>query len=323
MECALRSEALKALSLSFGEILRRKKKESNRPFILGFAVTVIVLAGLFVGVLLTRPEVSVQHLPASTPQYSTLWGKYVPDSFLLFGFENYTAIRHYNSSYPTQYSTLLNIVDLNVKLKAPAINYAMTISFASPNVSASFVFVNQQAFQNFTTAFEQAAPEAVPVGNATMYYVRNANQGGIQFGWIALMPADRGIAFAVGNLDAKTALQRCLELTSSDSLVSHVNIRQMLYIANGTSDPLAIGVQGFAGVRPAANRTMTVVGVSGSQVVIKRVLQFNSTSTAVADYNLVKQAYLASHQFFVFDSYVQANQYEPLSGITGAVRLVE
>lgn len=303
--------------------MRRKKKDSNRPFVAGFVITVALLSALFLGVLLTRPEVSVQHLPSTIPQYSTLWGKYVPDSFLLFGFENYSAIRQYNSTYPTQYSTLLNIIDLNVKLKAPAIDYAMTVSFASPNVSLSFVFVNQAAFTNFTTAFEQAAPEAVPVGLDTMYYVRNAASSGIVFGWIALVPADRGIVFAVGNLDAKTAVMRCLQVTSSDALISHLSVRQMLYITNGTADPLAIGVQGFSGVVAGANTTMTVVGVSGSQVLVQRVLQFNSTSSAVSDYKMVKQSYLSSYEFLVYDSFVQARQLEKLSSLTSAVRLVE
>lgn len=301
----------------------RKKKESNRPFVVGFAVTVIVLLSVTAGFLYFRSSVSVENLPSSIPQYTPLWGKYIPQSFLLFGFENYTAIRHYNSSYPTQYSTLLNIIDLHVVLKAPAIESALSVSFASPNESIAFAFVNPGAFSNFTNAFAAAAPEAVPVGQSTMYFVRDLANGQVQFGWLALIPQDRGIAFAIGGNDAKTALQKCLEVTPSDSFVSDLNVRKMLYITNGSLGHLAIGVQAFPGVLPTANRTLTVVDVSGNHVIVRRVLEFNSTATALSEYNATRQSYLSSSQFAVYDSFVRATEFQAISDVVGAVRLVE
>ena len=301
----------------------RRKKESKKPFIAGFVITVVVLFSLFFGLLYIKPPVNVVSLPAKVPQYNSLWGKYVPANFALFGFENYTAIREYNSSYPTQYSTLLDILDLKVSLKSTAINAALTVSFSAPNESIAFAFVNSAAFSNFTDAFANANFAATTVGEDSMYYVRNDLNGQIQFGWLALIPADQGIAFAIGNTDAKTAIQNCLQVTPANALISRLNVRQMLYVANGTANHLAIGIQGFPGVIPSANNTMTVVDATGTQVVVSRILEFGSTSTAVSEYSSVKQDYLNSRQFQVYDSYVQATEYEALSDVTGAVRLVE
>jgi len=303
--------------------MRRRRKESKKPFIAGFVITVLGLFGLFVFVLSMRPVAVVNPLPASVPQYTALWGKYVPASAQLFGFENYTAIRVYNSSYPTQYSTLVDIINPHVALKSTSITSALTVTFGQPNESVAFAFVNQKAFYNFTTAFAAVSYSAVPVGPDTMYFVQDLYNGQPQYGWIALVPADRGIAFGLGTSDAKLAVQLCLQVEPSNALISRLNVRQMLYVANGTANHLAIGLQGFAGVIPAANNTMTVVDASGSQVVVRRILEFSSTSMALAHYTTVEQDYLASRIVAVYDSYVRATQYETLAGLSGAVRLVE
>jgi hypothetical protein len=300
-----------------------RRKESRKPVILGFTVTVAILFSLLFGVILLRPGIPMTTIPSSVPQYSAVWGSYVPSSALLFGYENYTAIRQYNSSYPQQYSVLLDILDLNIKLRPAAINSALTVSFASPNESIAFAFVDKAAWNNFTDALSGFNSTAVRVGSDSMYYVQDDEDGNIQLGWLAMLPADRGIAFAVGNSDAEQALQMCLTLKPADALITQLNVRQMLYVANGTSGHLALGIQHFPGVLPSANNTLTVVDYKGSQVVVNRVLEFNSTNVAVAQYNDVKQSYLDAHSFEVYSSYVLATQYDPPSGLTGAVRLVE
>ncbi|MDG6909930.1 MAG: hypothetical protein JRN08_06140 [Nitrososphaerota archaeon] len=307
-----------------------RKKESRKPVIIGFAVTVIILFSLFFGLVLIRPGVPVSTLPASIPRYSALWGTYVPASAQLFGWENYTAIREYNASYPTQYTVLLDILDVNLKLRPAAIDSVVTVSFAQPNESIAFAFVNQAAFNNFTSAFSGLSYTAVQAGNSTMYYVRDYSYGQTQYGWLALIPADRGIAFAVGGADAKQALLMTLTLKPSDAMINTMNVRQMLYVANGTAGHLALGIQNFAGVLPLANRTLTVIDSNGSQMEIRRVLEFNSTNTAVAQYGNVKQGYLNAHAFTVFgsalprySSFVLATQFEAMSDLSGAVRLVE
>ena len=290
---------------------------------MGFAVTVGILFSLFFGLILVRPGIPTFTLPTSIPQYSAEWGPYIPANTLLFGWENYTAIREYNASYPTQYSVLFNILDLNLKLRPAAINSVITVSFAQPNESIAFAFVNQAAFDNFTTALVPFGPSAVQAGSNSMYYVRNNLNGQIQFGWLGIIPASRGIAFVVGNAGAKEALTNCLTLKPGNSLISETGVRRMLYIANGTSGHLALGVQQFPGVVPAANSTMTVVDHSGSQVEIRRILEFNSTNDAVGQYDNVKNGYLNSNQFAVYSSYVLATQYAAITDVSGAVRLVE
>jgi hypothetical protein len=301
----------------------RRKRESRKPIVLGFTVTVAILFSLFFGLILIRPGIPMYTLPSTIPQYSAIWGNYIPSNVLLFGWENYTAIRQYNSSYPTQYSVLFDILDISVQLRPAAINSVITVSFAQPNESISFAFVDQAAFNNFTTALAPDSSTAVPVGSDSMYYVRNDHLGDIQFGWLAVIPADRGIAFAVGSSDAKQALMECLTVKPSNALISDMNIRRMLYVTNGTEGHLALGVQHFAGVIPAANSTLTVVDHTGSQVEIRRVLEFNDTNIAIQQYSNVKNSYLDAHAFAVYSSYVLATEYEANADLPGAVRLVE
>lgn len=305
-----------------------KKKESKKPFVIGFAVTLGVLVTATFGLLYLNPPVPVNHLPSAIPEYTPMWGKYVPANAIQFGFENYTAIRVYNASYPTQYKFLLNIVDVGVSLKSTSINSVLSVTFAKPNESVAFAFVNAGAWTNFTSAFAKADYAVTKVGDSSLYYVRNAEQGQFQYGWIGLIPQDQAIAFGIGNTDAKSAVTLCLQSTSSDSILNNLGVRQMLYLVNGTQH-LAVGLQGFPGVIPQANNTMVVVDDTGSQVFIRRVLQFENSSVALAQYNQVRQSYLNSHFFSVYDSplappsYVRAEEYEAQNDLIGAVRLVE
>ncbi|HUH82413.1 MAG TPA: hypothetical protein VLX33_00885 [Nitrososphaerales archaeon] len=299
----------------------KKKRESKKPFIAGFVVTIAVLVGGTIGLLYLNPPVPVNHI-GSVPEYSPMWAKYVPASAVQFGFENYTGIRLYNSSYPTQYKFLLDISDVGVELKSTSINSVLSVTLDKPNESVAFAFVNQGAWNNFTDAFSKVGFAVTVIGDNSLYYVRNAEQGQFQYGWIALIPGDRGIAFALGDTDAKSALSICLEVTQSDSWISTLNVRQMLYLVNGTQH-LAVGIQGFPGVLPEANNTLTAVDDTGSQVLIRRVLQFQNATMALQKYDLVRQDYLNSRQFGVYDSYVKATEYEAQNDLIGAVRLVE
>jgi hypothetical protein len=316
-------QRLKSVKPVVGRNLRRKKGSSRRSVAFGFIVTVGVLFGLFFGLIYFRPGVTVNQLPSNIPEYSSFWGNFIPSDALQSWFENYTAIRLYNSSYPTQYSTLLSVTQPSVSLGAGAIDSVLSVTLSEPNESVAIAFVNPQAFNNFTTAFSQLGYEAVNVGPDTMYgLVQNEYQGQSENGWIALVPQYRGIAFAVGSSDAKQALQICLQVPSSDSIMSKMNVRQMLYIANGTNGHLAIGIQAFPGVIPAGNNTMTVIGVSGGNTVVDHIIEFNSTSTAVSEYSTVQTDYRGS-AFTVYDAYIQAKELQSITMVAQDVRLVE
>jgi hypothetical protein len=316
-------QRLKSVKPVVGRNLRRKKQSSRRSVAFGFIVTVAVLFGLFFGLIALRPTITVNHLPSSIPVYSSFWGNFVPSDALQSWYENYTAIRLYNSSYPTQYSTLLSVTQPKVSLGAGAIESVLSVTLTQPNESVAFAFVNQQAFNNFTTAFSQLSYEAVSVGPNTMYgLIQNEFQGQAQTGWIALIPQYRGIAFAVGSSDAKQALQTCLQVQSSNSIMSKMNVRQMFYIANGTGGHLAIGIQAFPGVIQAGNNTMTIIGVSDGSTVVDHIIEFNSTSTAISEYSMAQTDYRGS-AFTVYDSYIQAKELQSVSKVAQDVRLVE
>ena len=291
--------------------------------VLGFTITVLVLTSLIALFLFSRPGITTKNLPDTVPQYAAIWGPYVPKNAQLFGYENYTAIRQYNSSYPTQYSILINIPSLSLKLRSAAIDSVLTVSFASPNESIAFAFVNQAAFNNFTNALSSYGSSRVPAGSNGMYYVQDSQKGNLVFGWLGIIPAHRGIAFAIGGNDAKQALMSCLTLTQANSMIAQLNIRQMLFVANGTTGHLALGVQHFPGIVPSANSTLTVVNFAASRVQINRVLEFNSSNSAVIEYDRVKMSYLSAHLFTVYGPFVLATEYQAASDLTGAVRLVE
>ena len=307
--------------------MKKRRKESRWPIALGFFITVAVLSGVFLGFVLLRPAVTVNHLPSEVPASDSLWGRFVPDNMVQFWFENYTGIREYNASYPVQFSDLLSLTAPAISLPSTSIYYSMSVTLAQPNESIAIAFVDPQTFNNFTSVFSSASPlriTAVPVGPNTLYGpVQNNYEGNLQNGWLALIPAYHGIAFAIGSNDAKQALQTCLQVTTSDSILSRNDVRDMLYIANDTAGHLAIGLQGFPGVIPSGSTTMTVVGVSGGTTVVSRIIEFNSTSTAVTQYPHVETDYRSSTAFKVYVSFVRATQYESVSSLAIYVRLVE
>ena len=285
-----------------------------------------MLFGLVVALFYFRPGVTVHPLPASVPQYTALWGSFVPANAQLFGFENYTMIRQYNSSYPTQFSTLLNITNPAVALTSKPILSVLDVDFAKPNASVALAFVSDGAFSNFTTAFQKVSSFGVQVGSDTMFGVQNLPEGQTtpQTGWLALIPAYKAVAFSIGGVDANTALKLCLQVQPSNSMISKLNVRQMLYIANGTENHLAIGIQAFPGVIPAGNSTMTVIDDSGSQVVVNRIIEFGNPSAALSNYDVIRTDYnAAGARYAVFDSYVNAAEYFPQADVSGVVRLVE
>lgn len=302
----------------------RGGKQSRKPMVISFSVTVLLLAGIALGLTLSRPTVTVLHLPQTLPTYEATWARYVPANSLLFGFENYTLIRQYNSSYPF-YGTLLNLPDVRLTLPARTIEAILTIVLETPNATVDIAFVTPRAFTNFSNAFANYEYSAVQQGQNTMYYVRDLTKGSLQFGWIALAPSDRAIAFSLGSEVAKEAIQEVLGVQQGSvvSVIDRQDVRGMLYVANGTSGHLALGLQNFPGVIRSGIATFTVVNAVGPQLEVSRIVEFNSTGVAVAQWTSVRSAYLYATKFVVFDTLVQATEFHPLSKTAEYVRLVE
>lgn len=302
----------------------RKRKQSNRSVAFGFALTVIVLSGVALGLIFTRPSIQVVHLPEAVPEYTAVWARYVPSNALLFGYENYTSVRNY-VAYPF-FNSLLDIPELKLELAGSAMLGILTIALSTPNASVDIAFVNDQAFSDFSNAFSSLSYAAVREGNNSLYYVRNyANTTGFQFGWLAIIPSDKAIAFSIGSTAAEDGVIECLQVQQglATSVISRLDVRQMLYLVNGTGGHLSLGLQDFPGVVKDGAITLTVVDSSGSSVQVRRVIEFNSSQAAVNDWTEVRSAYLNAHQFTVYDSYVEAVEVGSMSDITSYVRLVE
>jgi|GEM_PF-3768697 hypothetical protein len=292
--------------------------------VISFSVTVLLLAGIALGLSLSRPSVPVMHLPQTLPTYSATWARYVPSNSVLFGFENYTLIRQYNASYPF-YGTLLTLPDVRLDLPSRLIDSVLTIVLETPNATVDIAFVSPRTFANFSETFARYGFAAVQQGQNTMYYVRDLTKGTLQFGWIALAPSDDAIAFSLGSEVAKEAIQEVLGVQqgSVSSVIDRQDVRGMLYVVNGTSGHLALGLQNFPGVVRSGVATFTVVNAVGPQLEVSRVVEFNSTSVALAQWTLVRSAYLSATKFVVFDTLVQATEFHPLSKVAEYVRLVE
>jgi hypothetical protein len=291
--------------------------------VIGFVITLLVLGSVAVGLFLARPTVQVRSLPASVPEYSAVWARYVPSSALLFGYENYTAIRRF-TTYPV-FGTLLDLPDLGVELTGQGMVGVLTIVLSTPNASVDMAFVNDAAFRNFTTALAPHNASAVIEGGNRMYYVRNYFGGQFQFGWLAIIPSDKAVAFSLGSNDAEAALIEVFGVQAGTvkSVITRPDVRRMLYIVNGTGIHLSIGLQDFAGVVRTSNATLTAVDSSSTLVQVARVVEFNSSQAAVNDWTDVRSAFLNAHGFTVYDSFVEAVELGQVSNIVQYVRLVE
>ena len=308
--------------------MNRRKKTQGRMHVLAisFFVTFIALAGIYAAFYISviTPHIETQHLPESIPPYSSFWAKYVPANVAQFGFQNFTKIRLLNSSYPFP-ANLLELLKPADLIQTSDVNYFLTIVFAQPNITLDIAFLKEQSFVNFRATLLTESSFGEQVGNVTLYDVAVRVNTQPVTGWLVLFPNDRAVGFAAGATDAKQAVQQSLDSAANPSALSvlaRVDITQTLYIVGGVDNHIGLGGENFPGVVKSGLMTVTSVDSSGPYIYVKNIVAFANSSAALTHYSDVTHGYLGSQKFVVYDSYVLAQEQDPLSRLGADYRLV-
>jgi hypothetical protein len=300
-----------------------RRRRRPRAFAISFAVTILVLSTLFGVLYLQQFAIPTAPLPKEIPQYVSLWGNYVPFDAVLTSFQNLTMIRTANSSIPRN-AKILDIVTPRVQLNNSEVNSFLSVVLSRPNATADIAFVGSKPFAELAGIASQAVPGSV-IGNAKLYFVTDIlTNKSVASGWMAIIPDDKAIAFSSGQITGKDAISEVLGVRNGSipSILSRVDIRQMLYIVGGVGGHFSLGIQNFPGVVRSGQMTLISVDSVSPGIAIKYVVGFSDSSAAISQYGAVKSAYLGARTFRVYDSYVLAVDDEPLSALEGAVRLV-
>lgn len=306
-------------------MLRKKTKRPRHMLAISFFVTFFALAGVYsvfyVSVL--TPHIDVGKLPQSIPPYTSFWASYVPANALQFGFQNYTKVRSLNSSFPPEI-TLLQLVKPPEAINTSQVNYFLDITFAQPNASMSIVFMNSQDYLNFQAPLQTLVGYGEEFENATLYSVAVSPGSSPVLGWLALIPHDRAVAFAAGASDAKQILELSLDSAAhpSKSVLSRTDVTTALYIVGGVADHVGVGEQNFPGVVSSGLMTVTAVDSVGQLLYVKNVVAFENSAAAMAHYSDVHKGFPGAQQFTVYDSFVLAQEADPLSKLGGDYRIV-
>jgi hypothetical protein len=310
------------MPLRFPKVKRRRR--NGRLFAISFALTLVVLIGLVAALLLAPPSSTIpaRKLPAALPSYPTAWARYVPSDILSVSVINYSLVRQLNSSAVPS-DNLLDLLNPTENITAAMVNGLVIVSFSTPNATASIIYLTKASFLQIATPLEQTYSQYL-TGKPAFYYASAKVGNQSQNGWLVLVPSNNIVAFAFGTSHAKQAINLCLEAangTTSD-LLQTTNIRQVLYILNGTENHLSFSIQKFPGLVSTGNLTALSVDYSGSSIHVSYVVGFRDASTAKSQESYMRDSYLSATTFAQYDQYLMALEYEPFSQLQFAIRLV-
>ena len=302
----------------------KRRRSRGRFFVISFAITVVVLIGLVAFLLTANPtfEVPNHSIPSSLPAYPVDWARYVPSNILTVSVINYSSIRSLNASAVPS-DNLLELTSPRENLTAGMVNALVSVSFTTPNATASLIYMPSAAFTQF------AAPVVANSGKSfssspSFYYTSTKEGNKSQFGWLALVPQDNIVAFAFGASPAQQAINLCLEAANGTAanIMTRTDIHQILYILNGSENHVSLQVQNFPGVVATGKLTVVSVDDVGSSVHVSYVVAFQDATTAQSQEGYMRGSYLSATSFGQYDQYLRATEYEPFSQLQFAVRLV-
>lgn len=301
------------------------RRRKGRVFAVSFAVTLAALSGIAVFALYASPsgpQVSSKALPSQLPTYQADWAKYAPAGALQVSYYNYSLVRQLNSSV-LPIGSALHLVRPNATLSEDGVETLVTIGFSQPNESVDIAFLSSSAFNSFSgliTNYFGGGHSSTPAE----YYVETSQAAGITTGWLALVPADNVVEFAAGSSAAKQVISYSLQAANGtiDSVLQDASVRQMLYIAGGVSGHISLGIQNFPGVVRTGQMTLIAVDKVNGQIQISYVVMFHDAATAQSQVSYMETSYLLAHAFNEYGQYLQAMEYQPLSQLEGAMRLV-
>ena len=287
----------------------------------------VLTAGTF-SLYYLSTQVPVNHLPSKIPQYTAVWGKYVPSDFVQMGLENFSLTRAINSSVPPS-NMILQLVQPRANVSSDQVTALLTVTLRVPNATVDVANLTSSTFDSLNSLLSSQAKYSVTLSGIKAYFVGTLSSGGanttVTFGWLAPVARDHSIAFAVGYEDAQGAVKTILDTVNgyTASMLSLSGVDKAIYLVGGASNHVAVGYEDFPGVARTSNMTTTSVDLQGGSILVSNVVGFNNTQTAVSQYGYVKSVYLTYSRFTVYDSFVDAQASRPLSQLEDSIRLVE
>lgn len=301
----------------------KKKRKNGRLFVVSFLLTVVVLIGLVVALSLAPTAFSVPSykLPTTIPNFPTAWARYVPSGVLSVSVINYTLIRQLNSSAVPR-DNLLELVTPRENLTSNMVNALVSVTYSTPNATASIIYMPKSAFQQFATPIEEAYTHYLN-GKPAFYYSASQEGNQSQSGWLVLVPSDSIVAFAFGSSPAEQAINLCLEAANGTTanILHQTNIQQVLYILNGTENHLSFQIQNFPGLVSTGNMTALSVDDVGASIHVSYVVEFQNATLAKSQEVYMRDSYLSAASFAQYEQYLKALEYQPFSQMQFAVRL--
>jgi len=302
----------------------KRRRKNGRLFVASFGLTVAVLVVLLVALLVVPPTFVVpsRSIPTTLPSYPVSWTRYVPSNVLTVSVVNYTMIRHLNSS-AVPADDLLDLTNPRENLTSAMVNALVVASFSTPNGTASVIYLTAQGFSQFAGPLEKAYSQVL--GSKPEFYYTSAQEGNAsQAGWLALVPSGNIVAFAFGASPAREAIDLCLEAANgtATSILQRSDIRQVLYILNGTQNHLSFSVQDFPGLVSTGNLTALSVDDAGTTIHVSYVVEFKDSATAKSQEGYMRDNYLTAVSFTQYDRFLEALESQPFAQLQYAVRLV-
>lgn len=235
---------------------------------------------------------------------------------------NYSLIRQLNSS-AVPADEPLELVSPNESITPDMVRATLSITFQTPNATVAMIYLTKSSFGQFATSVTETHGQE-PSSKPSLYYTNAMVGNQSAYGWLALIPSDNIVAFAVGSSPARTVVNLALEASNGTvpNILQNTTVRQILYIVNGTENHLSFSIQDFPGVVETGSMTGISVDCVGNSIHISYVVEFNDSSTAKSQVDYMKTSYQTASVFNEYDQYLEALEYRPFSQMQFAVRLV-
>ncbi len=237
-------------------------------------------------------------------------------------FINYSMIRQLNSSaVPTV--SLLDVVRPNISITPDMVHGIVSVTYLQPNESLGMVFMSRSAFAEFGGVVARYYGGNL-TGSTSLFFVDVNNSGNITRGWLALVPSDNMVAFAVGFSAAKQVIVSSLDASNGTiaNALQRTDLRQALYIVDGITGHVSLGIQNFPGVVRTGEMTTIAVDDVSNTTQVSYVVKFQDSNTAVSQLSYMKSVYGSARVYSQYDQYLKGIEYQPFSQLEGAARLV-
>ncbi len=303
----------------------KHRRKSNRV-VLSFAITIgsLVIA-LIVGILFFPggSGVVTRHIPETIPRYSSIIGDYTPSDALQVSYNNFSAIRNINrTALPAGNYLVFKEPALNIS--ANWVEFRVSVVMSRPNATVDVTILDAGAFDTISAAFELSALARSRVGQYVLFTASELASGKATAVWVTMLSRTRAFVSSVGALPAHDAVTRVLSVYSGaeDSLLAKEDVQREFYVANGTANHLAVGIQNYAGAVTTGKMTLITVDKVVGSLAVNYIVKFSDSVTAESQLKYFQTVYLGAEKFATYDDILAATEAQPVSSLIKAVSLV-